>query len=85
VPAGQNVEIGWAPWSLGDASGGSYEAWSSYSDDLTAKPVYPDGKVTPKGTCRRGWVPFEVAKGAKPTFVEYNTGEGNVLTWPLKG
>lgn len=76
--------VHWAPWSLGDDSGGSYEAWSSYSDNLRAQPLFPDGKVTPPGTCRRGWVPFEVARNAKPTFVEYNTGNGDVLTWPLK-
>jgi hypothetical protein len=83
TPAGQPAEVSWGPWSLGDANGGSYEAWISWSDSVTVTPLYPDGKTTPQGTCRRGWVPFELPRGAKPTFVEYNTGEGEPLTWPL--
>ena len=77
--------VSWAPWSLGDAEGRSYEAWSSYQDSVRARPLYPsDDKVTPVGTCRRSWVPFEIPRTAKPTFVEYNTGVGNVLKWPFK-
>jgi hypothetical protein len=76
--------VSWYSWSLGDDSRGSFEAWSTYSDSATVQPLYPEDKVTPVGTCRRGWLIFEITPAAKPTFVEYNTGSGNVLTWPLK-
>jgi hypothetical protein len=78
------ADLGWSVWSLGDDGGASYEAWSSYSDDVTVQPLYPDGKATPAGVCRRGWVPFEIARSARPAFIEYNTGEGAILTWPFK-
>jgi hypothetical protein len=78
------ADLGWSVWSLGDDSGASYEAWISWSDSVTVQPLYPDGKATPAGVCRRGWVPFEIARNARPTLIEYNTGEGNILTWPLK-
>jgi hypothetical protein len=84
-PENENPYVSWEPWSLGDDAGGSYEAWASYPDDSKVQPLYPQDKTTPVGTCRRGWVVFEVTKNAKPTFVEYNTGDGNVLKWPLKG
>jgi hypothetical protein len=83
LPPGIDGSVSWAPWSLGDDQGASYEAWISYSDDVTVQPPYPDGKTTPVGTCRRGWVPFEVPRNWKPDFVEYNTGEGNILKWPI--
>jgi hypothetical protein len=77
------ADVSWGSWSLCDDSGASYEAWSSWSDSLTVQPLYPDGKATPAGVCRRGWVPFEIARSARPTFIEYNTGEGSILRWPL--
>jgi hypothetical protein len=78
------ADLGWTPWSLGDDSGATYEAWSSWSDSVTVLPAYPDGKATPAGVCRRGWVPFEIPRNARPSQVEYNTGEGSILTWPIK-
>jgi hypothetical protein len=51
---------------------------------VTVQPLYPDGKATPAGVCRRGWVPFEIARNARPSQIEYNTGEGSILTWPIK-
>jgi hypothetical protein len=55
----------------------------SWTGEITAKPEYPDQKVTPVGTCRRGWVPFQVPRKWRPDFVEYNTGDGNILKWPI--
>jgi hypothetical protein len=78
------ADLGWSVWSLGDDSGGSYEAWISWHDSVTVQPLYPDGKATPAGICRRGWVPFELPRNARPSQVEYNTGEGGILTWPIK-
>jgi hypothetical protein len=84
LPPDLDGSVSWAPWSLGDDQGGSYEAWISWSDDVTVQPLYPNEKVTPVGTCRRGWVPFEVPQNWRADFVEYNPGEGKVLTWPIK-
>jgi hypothetical protein len=79
------ITLSWGPWSVGDDSGGSYEAWTSYHDSLLVQPPYPDGdKATPVGTCRRGWIPFEIARDMRPTFIEYNPGDGNILKWPIK-
>jgi hypothetical protein len=30
-------------------------------------------------------IPFEVPCTWKPDFVEYNTGQGNILKWPIQG
>jgi hypothetical protein len=76
--------VSWEPWSLGDDQGASYEELSSWSGEITALPVYPESKITPVGTCRRGWVPFEVPRNWKPDYVEYNSGFGDVLKWPIK-
>ena len=86
APRGQEGKsyVSWAPWSLGDDQGGSYEAFGSYSDDATVQPLYPLEKITPVGTCRRGWVVFEIPRKAQPDFVEYNSGFGDVLKWPIK-
>jgi len=84
VPPDADSYVSWLSWSLGDNQGASYEALQSYSGEITAQPVYPQDKITPVGTCRRGWVPFEVPRNWKPDFVEYNTGTGNVLKWPIQ-
>jgi hypothetical protein len=76
--------VAWQVWSLGDDQGASYEVLQGWSGDITAQPVYPDQKSTPVGTCRRGWVPFEIPRNWKPDFVEYNTGAGNILKWPIR-
>lgn len=85
VPPETESYVSWQPWSLGDDSGGSYETLSEWSGDITAQPVYPDQKTTPAGTCRRGWVPFEIPANYKPDFVEYNPQEGTPLKWPISG
>jgi hypothetical protein len=86
APPGKEGEsyVSWEPWSLGDDQGASYEELTTYSGEITALPVYPNDKITPVGTCRRGWVPFEVPRNYKPDFVEYNSGFGDVLKWPIK-
>jgi hypothetical protein len=78
------VPLSWQPWSLGDDQGQSQEALTSWNGDITTQPTYPEDKITPTGTCRRGWIPFEVPRTWKPDFVEYNTGQGNILKWPIK-
>ncbi len=84
VPPGKEVYISWQPWSLGNDQGESYEVLSSWSGEITTKPIYPEDKVTPVGTCRRGWIPFQIPRKWQPDFVEYNTGEGKILKWPIR-
>jgi hypothetical protein len=84
APPGSDPYVAWQVWSLGDDQGQSYEVLQGWSGEITAQPVYPDQKSTPAGTCRRGWVPFEIPRNWKPDFVEYNTGAGNILKWPIR-
>jgi hypothetical protein len=84
APPNAETSVSWSPWSLGDDQGASYEAWISYSGDETVQPSYPQEKITSVGTCRRGWVAFEVPRNWRPDFVEYNSGFGKVLKWPIK-
>jgi hypothetical protein len=83
VPTGQQVILTWEPWSLGDDQGQSYEELQSWSGEVTTQPTYPEQKATPEGTCRRGWVPLQVAQNWRPDFVEYNPGSGDILGWPI--
>ena len=78
------VPLSWQPWSLGDDQGQSHEALTSWSGEITTQPTYPEDKVTPAGTCRRGWIPFEVPRTWKPDFIEYNTGRAIFSSGPFK-
>lgn len=66
-----NVTVNWATWSLNAKDGTTIEPADSYSTDVLIAPLYPDGKVTPVGTCRKGWIPFEVPAKWRPEFIEY--------------
>jgi hypothetical protein len=77
-----DITVNWETWSLDGKDGTTIEPSGSYSPDTLIAPLYPDGKVTPIGTCRKGWIPFEVPTKWKPDFVEYNPGDGQ-LTWRL--
>jgi hypothetical protein len=80
-----DITLSWGPWSVGDDSGGGYEAFSAYSDQLLVQPLYPQSdKPTPVGTCRRGWIAFDIGSNARPTFIEYNAGDGNILKWRIR-
>jgi hypothetical protein len=85
VPAGvSDPYVSWEPWTLDDNQGGSYPPLSEWSGEITTTPVYPQDKVTPEGTCRRGWVPFQLPRTWRPDSVEYNVETGNILRWPIK-
>ena len=86
-PAGleDEVTVSWAPWSISDAAGGNYEAFSAQSDLLVVQPLYPQNdRPTPVGTCRRGWIAFDVGHNTRPTVIEYAPGIGNVLKWRIR-
>jgi hypothetical protein len=77
-----DVSVNWATWSLNGKDGTTIEPSGSYSPDVLIAPLYPDGKVTPVGTCRKGWIPFEVPAKWWPEFIEYAPEDGR-LTWRL--
>lgn len=77
------ITVNWPPWSLNDDGGASYPPAGSYSPETLIGPLYPDGKATPIGTCRKGWLPFEVRTKWKPDYVEYSPEDTNTLTWRL--
>jgi hypothetical protein len=83
VATKEPVTLGWSPWSLTDDAGHSWEA--SYSEDerMADEPAYPDGKETPAGTSRRGWLSFTLPAKAKPTVIEYSPGYGQTLKWKI--
>jgi hypothetical protein len=72
----------WMAWTLQDAAGHTYEAEATGDEDLT---LYPEDKATPVGTSRRGWIPFQLPRKAKPTTIEYTPEDANrSLKWPIK-
>jgi hypothetical protein len=77
------ITVNWEPWSLNSNDGEAYPPADSYSPETLVGPLYPDGKETPIGTCRKGWLPFEVPNKWKPHYVEYNPGYNKILTWRL--
>lgn len=66
---------------LNSNDGEAYTPAGSYSTETLVGPLYPNGKETPIGTCRKGWLPFEVPRKWKPDYVEYNPGYNKILTW----
>jgi hypothetical protein len=72
----------WMAWTLQDAAGHTYEAEASGDEDFA---LYPEDKATPVGTSRRGWIPFQLPRNAKPTTIEYTPEDANrSLKWPIK-
>lgn len=83
--SGEEVTVSWGPWSLAHADGTVTEALSSWSDDWWGVPLYPSvDRVVRPGRCVRGWIPFEVDKGARVERVEYQPYGGDVLEWRVK-
>lgn len=75
--------VSWGPWSIAFADDTVAEALSSWSAEWWSVPLYPQERVVRPGSCVRGWIPFEVPKGSKPTMVTYQPS-GIVLEWRVK-
>lgn len=84
VSSSEPVDFGWQPWSLGDEAGHTWPAAQVEATQPFEEPLYPDGKATPVGASRRGWITFELPPKARPTFIEYAPGLGSgVLKWKI--
>jgi hypothetical protein len=77
------VRPSWDPWSLTSKDGDTYEPAREYNTGVLVTPLYPDGKATAVGQCRRGWIPFAVPQAWKPDTAEYDPAAGDRLTWQL--
>lgn len=85
VSADNPVGFSWGPWTLTSADGTTIEPLNSYSDAVLVAPLYPNDpdRTTAPGQCRKGWVPFAVPNGWRPSTVEYQPEGGGGLTWRL--
>ncbi len=85
VSADTPITFIWDPWTLTSPDGTTLEPLSSYSDSVLVAPLYPNDpdKTTAVGQCRKGWVPFAVPNGWRPSMVEYRPNSGGTLTWRL--
>jgi hypothetical protein len=76
----------WDPWSLVTSDGEQYAAATeTYTYD--PKPQYPfiaGDRRLDEGDCAKGWVVFEVTKGAKVAAVEYDNESGDHLEWAVR-
>jgi hypothetical protein len=77
-----DIAVSWEPWSLNGNDGTTIEPAGDYWPETLIQPLYPQDKVTPVGSCRKGWIPFPVPNKWKPDYVEY-APEGGRLTWRL--
>jgi hypothetical protein len=85
VSADASVGFSWDPWTLTSPDGTTIEPVSSWSDEVLIAPLYPNDadRATAVGQCRKGWVPFAVPNGWRPSLVEYRPEGGETLTWRL--
>lgn len=63
--------VGWGPWTLGYRNGNVVESPNLWSADQFSVPLYPRERPVQAGQCVRGWIPYEVKKGARPDTVAY--------------
>lgn len=81
---GTQVGVSWSPWSLTDADGVVTEPLTGWSDSWWNVPLYPNGDhAVRSGRCVRGWIPFEVKKGSKQSYVSYQPPLNAPLEWVI--
>lgn len=79
------VTVSWGPWSLVFGDDTIIQSPSSWSPDGFSVTLYPNNdRVVPTGRCVRGWIPFEVRKGAKPALVSYQPYGGDSMEWTIR-
>lgn len=67
-----------ARWQLHDATNHQYQPSNAY-DDMPAAG-YTDGTLN-AGTCKRGWLPYQMPTGETISTITYTSGNGTVITW----
>lgn len=81
----EQVTLSWGPWSLALPDDTIVQSPSSWNSDGFSVPLYPnDEHVLRAGRCVRGWIPFEVRKGAKPALVSYQPSWTGALDWSVR-
>jgi hypothetical protein len=72
----------WSNWSLADGHDGAYTEL-----DMTPSPAplpqWSNEKKLAVGNCAKGWVAFDVAKGAKVVSVAYSVEDEEQARWSL--
>lgn len=85
----KKLTVNLSDWSVVDSQDRS---WTQYGSVGAGQPKEPalnnDVNMTHKGlpsnTCRRGWLSFQVAKGAKLETLEFYNGSGSgSVKWPV--
>lgn len=83
ITAENGVEVGWEPWTLVYKNGNIISPPSSWSADHFSVALYPRDRPVKEGQCVRGWIPYEVRKGSKPTTVTYLVDDADPHEWTI--
>ncbi len=83
---GEPMSLSWHPWSLSYADDTIVEELTGWSQEWWNVPLYPNdtGRTAKVGRCVRGWIPFEVRKGSRAMYVNYDPDGSNPLQWKVK-
>lgn len=76
--------VGWTWWKLALRDGSVVESASSFSREGWGVPLYPLDHAVKIGRCVRGWIPFEVRRGAKIAAVEYQMFGEPAVEWAVR-
>ncbi|WP_214106784.1 DUF4352 domain-containing protein [Acrocarpospora catenulata] len=83
--SGQEISLSWGPWSLAFPDGTIIEAMSAWSSEWWDVSLYPNSDRSVRtGRCVKGWIPFEVPKGSKPKYVNYDPQSTSSLEWVIR-
>lgn len=83
--AGEDIKLGWGPWSVATERGETY-LFLDLVGQNTVEPTYPieATRTTRPGTCAEGWVMFDLADGARVSEIIYESPSSNgPLVWSL--
>ncbi|MEV4164958.1 hypothetical protein [Nonomuraea dietziae] len=79
----EKISVSWQPWAVAMADDTVATPLGSWSSEWFDVPLYPQDRIVRTGSCVRGWIPFEVPKGAKPRTVSYQPADGDTLDWQV--
>jgi hypothetical protein len=84
ISAGADLSVGWNAWTLSYRDGTVVEPAESWSADYFSVTLYPRDRPVRAGQCVRGWIPYEVSKGTRPTSASYITEGADPLEWKVR-